>query len=125
VALSDKHIQRHLREWTDLYLSGNDDGGGGHSGMSLNIFCGLLAEPPKRVVRLALDLKITYKKPKNPVYFWAEDIKQWVKYKNCSDFRTYSVGRNDALLPGGFDPYEYCPEEELIETSQIYFVPNT
>jgi len=57
MSLSNEHIQKHLFEWTEEYLDRNDSRGGGHAGLSLNIFCGLLREPPKRVAALALRLR--------------------------------------------------------------------
>jgi hypothetical protein len=56
VALSDEHIEKHLRGWTEQYINSGDYGGGGHSGMTLGVWCGLLAEPPERVAKIAMGM---------------------------------------------------------------------
>jgi hypothetical protein len=56
MALSDEHLERHIREFSESYWKG-DYAGGGHAGMSLNIYCGLLAEPPERVGKMMLHMK--------------------------------------------------------------------
>lgn len=94
--LTDKHIEKHLREWTTNYLKGGDHQGGGHSGMSLNIFCALLHEQPKRVAKIAMSMVdevppgkvqvfsedeelIQNEWPKEP--FWNQQVSFWKKYQ--------------------------------------------
>lgn len=60
MALSDQHILRHIQEWTRRYIEGGDGGGGGHSGVSLNIYAALLGEPPRRIAELILGNKVSF-----------------------------------------------------------------
>ena len=55
MALSLEHINKHCTEWTARYMRLGDHGGGGHAGMTLNIFAGLLREPPERIAEAIKD----------------------------------------------------------------------
>lgn len=58
MALSDEHLAKHVVEIQERFLSAGDYDGGGHSGVSLNIYCGILGESPKRLASFMANLTI-------------------------------------------------------------------
>lgn len=52
--LSDKHLRRHIVEWFEDYITRGDSRGGGHAGLSLNVYCALTKESPRRVASILL-----------------------------------------------------------------------
>lgn len=57
--LSDEHLTRHCIEIHERYINASDSGGGGHAGMSLNIYCGITGETPERLTTLMAQAKFT------------------------------------------------------------------
>lgn len=95
MALSDAHIIRHCVEIQERFLSAGDTKGGGHSGVSLNVYCGILGEKPERLVKLLADL--TWDDLPKDLHASAE--KRWVGYH-----QRYSWGEAIVLPSRYFKP---------------------